>query len=481
MNNYKNLNIESYDTFKNMLKKVQKYVTESKYFINNSKNGEKKKFTDYFCLNNWLHLPEADQKQHTIDNCIQCMTVHASSSSLHKSFSNASILEQSGSMLLKNIENLTPPNTKPSQKKGQKAVETMMKVLQPVVERKYDTNFKNAVAESLSLQPKETAREAKKKVKKIIHQTKHQIEESMQENDNDLDHLLGSGQSFAQYERDRINSCFIGREQAEKVNMTQQTKIETGKKKPKDHIGRIENYTFNRNEFLEYVKTTASKQINWSQLAKQYQVSCNGKAVNNGGQVLKKYAYDQGIDISKFNQHLRVSGREYKQRIRKSKKRKMHKLPVPSRRSIKLLKTILKKKIQDNTYDIGVKIAPKAVQQNKIGPDGNIITTTVQVPARKISLRKIFTREIRRLKKLGVVRQKTDHTLFFKLWHDHSAILNHSYVSFMVSLLYETSTFLTNEEYKTSYPQRQPVDVQTAVERPNLYIFGQSGKHINIQ
>lgn len=62
-----------------------------------------------------------------------------------------------------------------------------------------------------------------------------------------------------------------------------------------------------------------------------------------------------------------------------------------------------------------------------------------------------------------------------KIWHDHSDILNHTYISFMVSFIYDHANFLTNEEFRETYPKKKPVDVQAVVERPNLYIFGQSG------
>lgn len=69
---------------------------------------------------------------------------------------------------------------------------------------------------------------------------------------------------------------------------------------------------------------------------------------------------------------------------------------------------------------------------------------------------------------------KLEHTRNLKVWHDHSDILNHSYVSFMISALYDTAVYLTDEEFKERYPDRTPVDVQSAVEKPYLYILGQS-------
>lgn len=44
----------------------------------------------------------------------------------------------------------------------------------------------------------------------------------------------------------------------------------------------------------------------------------------------------------------------------------------------------------------------------------------------------------------------------------------------MVSTLYDHSVFLTNEEFHRKFPERTPVDVQSVVEKPYLYILGQS-------
>lgn len=47
-------------------------------------------------------------------------------------------------------------------------------------------------------------------------------------------------------------------------------------------------------------------------------------------------------------------------------------------------------------------------------------------------------------------------------------------MAFMVSTLYDHSVFLTNEEFHRKFPERTPVDVQSVVEKPYLYILGQS-------
>jgi hypothetical protein len=44
-----------------------------------------------------------------------------------------------------------------------------------------------------------------------------------------------------------------------------------------------------------------------------------------------------------------------------------------------------------------------------------------------------------------------ERTRNIKVWHDHSDVLNHTYVSFMVSYIYDQTNVLTDEEYKSKY------------------------------
>ncbi|CAC5358954.1 unnamed protein product [Mytilus coruscus] len=71
--------------------------------------------------------------------------------------------------------------------------------------------------------------------------------------------------------------------------------------------------------------------------------------------------------------------------------------------------------------------------------------------------------------------KSTERTRKLKIWHDHSDILNHSYICFTVSFLYDEANFYTDQEFKLKHPDKMPINVQALVEIPKLYIFGQSG------
>ncbi|CAC5408358.1 unnamed protein product [Mytilus coruscus] len=237
------------------------------------------RFTDNFSLFNWLKLPENEKQSHKLQDCSTCLTTHGSISSLHKSYSHASSLVQPCKDLVNNINEII---VSPSSSIGKKTVQNVIKVLEPIIETQYNINFKKTLAEVMNMSPRESVVEKNNKIMTSIRETTQQIAESKTENNGDVQNLLASGKSFLQYERERLQTCYVTTDQAER----------------------------------------------------------------------------QADDL-----------------------------------------------------------------QTKLASD----------------------------------------------------ILNHTYISFMVSFIYDHANFLTNEEFRETYPKKKPVDVQAVVERPNLYIFGQSG------
>ena len=288
-------------------------------------------------------------------------------------------------------------------------------------------------------------------------------------------------------------------------------------RKPKKHHGKFESYDFDKESFLDEVKALPrGHPINWTRLAKKYDVKCKGVVPGNAGQVLQAFAKCNGVNVFNFALNKRLSGRDYARRIRRQhKKIKVGKTKVslPAVRAAKELKQEVRSKIEDGQIDLGEKVVPKNVTINKI-EENEITATTTVIYGRRYKLDNICNEELKRFNEMGITRQKTSaeylsmneedvkksfqeiheeiptttvsleskanllekihKRLHLKIWHDHSGILNHSYVAFMVSFLYDVANFLTDEEYKQLYPEKKPISVQAAVEIPRLYIFGQS-------
>ena len=56
------------------------------------------------------------------------------------------------------------------------------------------------------------------------------------------------------------------------------------------------------------------------------------------------------------------------------------------------------------------------------------------------------------------------------MWHDHSTVANHGHLVFMVSCIYDPALYLTPEEYLQRTGKW--VDIQSQVEKPEIYIIG---------
>ena len=135
---------------------------------------------------------------------------------------------------------------------------------------------------------------------------------------------MSSSKSYAEYDRERLNTFFVSKKTA-KQNLEKRFKDELCKRrKPRTSIGKFSNYNFDKDKFLEELKSIKSgTKISWTEFARKYSVKNNqGKTPGNAGQVLFQYARSNGIDVFQFNKHQRISGCDYFQRVRTKKKDK---------------------------------------------------------------------------------------------------------------------------------------------------------------
>ena len=65
----------SFEKFKDKLPRIQKYITNSKYWKHSNTNGEKMEFNWLYSLRSWFKLPEHYKKQHQIEDCDKCQSI----------------------------------------------------------------------------------------------------------------------------------------------------------------------------------------------------------------------------------------------------------------------------------------------------------------------------------------------------------------------------------------------------------------------
>ena len=73
------------------------------------------------------------------------------------------------------------------------------------------------------------------------------------------------------------------------------------------------------------------------------------------------------------------------------------------------------------------------------------------------------------LKKRLKMYERTRHLIF---WHDGSSLSSHSHILIMVSCLYDTAVFVTDEEYFKS--EGSLINIQARIEKPFLYLMARS-------
>ena len=95
---------------------------------------------------------------------------------------------------------------------------------------------------------------------------------------------------------------------------------------------------------------------------------------------------------------------------------------------------------------LGEKIAPKTFRANKIDTSGTLTDISFNVHGQMIPIQKILDQmtEAR-----NDYQRNNDITQHLKIWHNHSDILNHSYITIILSTLYDTVSFLTDDEDKS--------------------------------
>ncbi|CAG2233515.1 unnamed protein product [Mytilus edulis] len=269
-----------------------------------------------------------------------CRTIHIDMSSLHKSLDKDSrqILETCQTATDHFIHTVSP--TSMTQEKGVKIVKSFINIV-PTHNRR----------ETI------TAAEHRQEIKKAVTVSKKKFEEVMKDDGNDVTNFLSSGKSFNQYHRDRMTGFFESKVRAEERTEKLIRQESAGKKKSKQHHGNFENYSFDRTGFLnEMTSKPSGSDINWTLMAKTYNLQINGKFPANAGQVILEYARKQGINTQTHNKEKRVSSRDYLRRIRRAKntiymRNKQHSLPTP--RTGKAIKEDVKRKLRSGELFIG--------------------------------------------------------------------------------------------------------------------------------
>ena len=174
----------------------------------------------------------------------------------------------------------------------------------------------------------------------------------------------------------------------------------------------------------------------------------------------------------------------------------------------------MQSKIESGEYILGEMIVPQTYKKVVLTEDATIKTELFTVSGRKIPLSDIRDRTLKQHEKLGLMHVRTDEdytamtkeqvyeriaqlnestncpetanldelkkylkrverTRHLMVWADNSTLLNHGYLLLTVNAVYDEALYFTDKEMKEQ--GKGNVDVQSLVERPQVYILARCG------
>ncbi|KAL5509921.1 hypothetical protein EMCRGX_G005368 [Ephydatia muelleri] len=256
-----------------------------------------------------------------------------------------------------------------------------------------------------------------------------------------------------------------------------------------------ENVTWDTTAALNELKNwSEDKKINWSQVARQYNIP--GK---NRGQVLKEFARKNGLDT------YALDGLAENRRTR-AKKLKMpgNEISMPCTSTTQMVKEKWAADIEDGTYSIGIDCAPKEMTVVTCR-DGEVVEQPVAIYSRKVPMNEIRQRLLKNQEKymrlqtdeqvdalskdeaIKFLKQNQEHQFadmeitelrakvkslqrnrHLVMWHDHGTILGQGYIFITVKVIYDTSVFFRKDEYSLNCT----LNLQGTIEKPEVHVIG---------
>lgn len=144
-------------SFSSNLPRLQNYITQSKYWKNGNKHGERSTFIKRFSLENWYFLPVNEKNMHQLQDCTKCESSDPNVSSTH-----ASVSESTENIIVKTKELANELKNLHSQRLTEGSKQ-LVKILEPIFENTFHTSLKNTVTTHFNLVDKISSNEKQKK------------------------------------------------------------------------------------------------------------------------------------------------------------------------------------------------------------------------------------------------------------------------------------------------------------------------------
>ena len=187
-------------------------------------------------------------------------------------------------------------------------------------------------------------------------------------------------------------------------------------------------------------------------------------------------------------------------------------ITIPVSQTNAQIRKEIREKVQSGEFILGELIVPRRFKKTVIDKLGNLTEAEMTVYGRKIPLLTLRKTILQEQEKLGLIRLRSDEeyeymtdaylkarlldiheysaamtmtseqqrdylkkierTRHILTWGDHSSILNHGYLLYMITTVYDEAIYITDEEAKAKGLKIS--DAQTAVEKPHIHIMART-------
>ncbi|KAI8481571.1 hypothetical protein Bbelb_406710 [Branchiostoma belcheri] len=350
-----------------------------------------------------------------------------------------------------------------------------------------------------NVQVKKTRAQKQKEKRDTLRRCVRSTEEKWAK--TDVANFLSTRENFCKRQQRRMAQYYETREEAQTRAKARKAKEKAGLKKPKRHSPNWRNLEFDREGLLTHVKSLASgSKIVYAALARQYGVG----DTPHGSTIVKNFLLDNEVNLDRLST-FRVKGKEPK--ARRCLNKVYSEITGPKTRCNKQVKDEIKDMLKSGELSMGELIVPQTHTKVTL-KDGKVIEEEVTTAGRKIPLNEIQEKLLKKHVEDGFLRPQEnydtmDETTVTRLleeinenndtlsleekkeklktlrttrhlcrWLDHSTILNTGYLLVTVHTLYDPAVYYTAKELEEQ--GRGQVDIQSEVEKPEVYLLARS-------
>ncbi len=490
--------------FVKIKKNIGRFLKTNKKWNKGRTKNDRDKYYRTFSTVNWDLLDDQTKEKHTIC-CEECKKylVHSPYPASNKTQESEKQIQET----LIGVKRVVDQGLNELAEKKMKTCNSFTDGLSQIMDEQYSAHFKvtfqDRYEKNRNLAKKRTFEEKRKEKgafgREILKTIKNQKISTQ------VERLYGGKMSLRAWDNERKRESFETVEQAIDRTSAEKVKVDSGIKKPKDHVGKISSYNIDTARLEEEVSSwTESDAAIWNKIGKKYVRNKENNVPANSGQIVQEYLSQR--ETEGFVYTFKGKGLPRKQHPRKCLLRVYNDLTMPVDRPSRDIREDCHEKILSGEIDIGVNIVERQYEKQILTKSGAIETHKFSVFGKKhplINIRRnllkkhykymrrnsnayfeniditTLTERLSSLNELNLddsintMKQKLknfERTRNIIMWHDASVIANHSHILFCVNVMYDPAVFHTSKEYEEI--SGDTVDVQAEIESPELYIIG---------